>query len=98
MEQKEFALENQCRLYARSKGWLVWKNEKNGNKGIPDDSLYHPILKRFIFVEFKKDNKQHLRHEQQIWFNRCADCCFLIADFDSFKKLIDTSTTYIHNY
>lgn len=89
MKHDELLLEKQCRAYARSKGWAAWKNEKNGCTGIPDDSFLSPDGSIFLLVEFKKDDKSPLRHEQKVWKNRYPDVVFIISSLESFKKLID---------
>lgn len=87
MKQLELEFEKACRQYARARGWVAWKNEKNGNKGIPDDSFLHPDG-RFLLVEFKKDTKQKPRPEQQIWLNRFKGIAHLVGSFDDFKKIL----------
>lgn len=88
MKKEEFELENECRLFARSQGIVCWKNEKNGNKGIPDDSFLLPNGIIFL-VEFKKNDKQKLRPEQKMWLEKYPYTCFLISSFDEFCNLIE---------
>lgn len=95
MKQLEFELERKCRLYARQHGWLAWKNEKNGNKGIPDDSLLHPDRGVFLFVEFKKGEKENLRPEQKVWQKRCGNYFHRIDNFEQFKQLLSESHSII---
>lgn len=91
-KKKEFELETKCRAYARQNGFLCWKNENNGNKGIPDDSFFYPQTRHFFMVEFKKDTKQRPRPEQVRWLNLMPENAFLIGSFDDFKKIIDNET------
>lgn len=93
MKHDEFDLEHKCRLYARRKGWLAWKNENNGNKGIPDDSFFFPRTQKFFFVEFKKDKAAKLRPEQVVWRDKCGSSFLRIDNFEEFKKQID-----LHSY
>lgn len=88
-KKKEFELETKCRAYARQNGFLCWKNENNGNKGIPDDSFFNPNTGRFFMVEFKKDTKQKPRTEQVKWLTKIPNNGFLIGSFEDFKKIID---------
>lgn len=83
MEHKERDLEQKCCALARKHGWAVWKNEKNGNKGIPDSSFLHPDG-RFFLIEFKKDENQKPRYEQEIWLNRFPKNSALIGSFSQF--------------
>lgn len=87
MKHDELILEKICRNFARLHGFAAWKNEKNGNKGIPDSSFLHPDG-RFFMVEFKKDDKQKPRPEQVLWLEKFPKTCFLISDFEAFEKLI----------
>ncbi len=88
MQHIESQLEKQCRAYARAHGCVCWKNEKNGNKGIPDDSFLTSQGK-FFFVEFKKSKNAKVSPEQIIWQQRFPNLIYLIHDFDTFVKLID---------
>ncbi len=89
MKQEERNLERKCIAYARQHGWDCWKNEKNGNTGIPDYSLLSPDG-RFVMVEFKRDAKAHVRPEQRIWAQRHPDVVFFCHDFESFTKIIES--------
>lgn len=89
MKHEELDLEKRCRAWARANGWVAWKNEKNGCKGIPDDSFLSPDGSRFLLVEFKKDKHQRLRPEQEVWRTRFPHIIFIIYDFEDFKRLID---------
>ena len=85
MKRIESELEKRCIKEARRQGWDCWKNEKNGNKGIPD----HSMLKNgaFLIIEFKKDSKQKPSPEQIRWIER-HKCVHVIHDWDSFLKLL----------
>lgn len=89
MKKIEKELEDKCITFARSQGWDCWKNENNGNKGIPDHSLLSPDG-RFIMVEFKASEKAHIRHEQLVWKERHDNVIFFIHSFDDFCELIKT--------
>ncbi len=88
MQHIETDLEKKCRAFARSMGWTAWKNEKNGNKGIPDDTFLSPDGKRFLLIEFKKDAKAYIRPEQLTWKNRYPDIVFFVSNSDQFKKIL----------
>ena len=64
MKQIESELEKACVKFARSNGWDCWKNEKNGNKGIPDYSLLKSGV--FLLVEFKTESGK-VSHEHIYW-------------------------------
>lgn len=87
MKQDERLLEMECRRLARAGGWVAWKNEKNGNTGIPDSSFLHPDG-RFFLVEFKKDAHQHPRPEQKLWLDRFPKSARLISNKEDFIKLL----------
>lgn len=87
MKHDELLLERECRALARRNGWVAWKNEKNGNKGIPDDSFLHKSG-RFLLVEFKKDAKQRPRPEQQLWLDAFPNTAYLIGTKEDFCKLL----------
>lgn len=89
MKHDELQLERQCRSHARACGWTCWKNEKNGCKGIPDDSFLSPDGSRFLLVEFKKDARQRLRPEQALWLKRYPNVAFRIDTFEAFEKLLN---------
>lgn len=88
MKQDELLLEKQCRSMARAKGWVCWKNEKNGCKGIPDDSFLSPNG-TFLLVEFKKDARQRLRPEQVQWKERFPKLVHVICSVEEFEKLLN---------
>lgn len=87
MKHIEKDLEQNCRRFARLNGFACWKNEKNGNKGIPDSSFLSPSGV-FFMVEFKKDDTQKPRPEQKIWLDRYKNTCFLVGNYKYFCDLI----------
>lgn len=91
MKRDELELERKCRAYARASGWAAWKNEKNGCKGIPDDSFLHPSG-AFFMVEFKRDTHQKARPEQVFWLERFKNSAFLVGSFDDFTAIIAQKT------
>ena len=88
MKHIETEIERACRAYARERGWTCWKNEKNGNKGIPDDTFLSPDGMRFLLIEFKKDEKAYIRPEQLTWKNRYPNVVFFVSSLDQFKKIL----------
>lgn len=88
MKHDELILERACRNYARQRGWVAMKLEKNGHKGVPDDILLHPDG-RYILVEFKKDASQKPRPEQQVWLDKFPSTSYLVGSFDAFKAIIE---------
>lgn len=90
MKQDELHLERQCRSIARAHGWMAWKNERNGNKGIPDDSFLHPDG-RFFLVEFKKNATAKPRQEQRLWLEKFPDTARLIYSVEQFCDLLQIS-------
>lgn len=90
MKQKERLLENECRAFARSMGWVCAKLEKNGCTGIPDDLFISPSGQVWL-VEFKKDGMQRLRHEQGVWFRRFPRLCARFDDLQTFKVFVEAN-------
>lgn len=90
MRQDEKTLEIQCCTLARLNGWAAWKNEKNGNKGIPDDSFLHPDG-RFYLIEFKKNARERLRPEQKTWSERFPNIVHRIDSLADFCALLEVS-------
>ena len=88
MKKIELNLERQCRAYAREQGWACWKNENNGNKGIPDDSFLSPDGRRFLLVEFKASETSRIRPEQTTWRERFPTVVHIISDFPAFQRLL----------
>lgn len=87
MKNDELKLERECRALARANGFAAWKNEKNGNKGIPDDSFLHPDG-RFFLVEFKRDEKQKARPEQALWLARFPKSAHLVGSVKEFCRVL----------
>lgn len=83
---KEKEIERACVAYARRHGWDAWKNENNGNKGIPDYSF----LKggRFVMVEFKRSATARVRPEQLTWLARHPETVFFCHDLETFTKIL----------
>ena len=88
MKHIETEIERACRAYARERGWVCWKNEKNGNKGIPDDTFLSPDGMRFLLIEFKKEEKAYIRPEQWTWKNRYPNVVFFVSSLEQFKKIL----------
>lgn len=87
LKEKERELEKQCVQLARRHGWDAWKNENNGNKGIPDYSF----LKggRFVMVEFKRSATARIRPEQLTWQARHPETVFFCHDIETFTKILE---------
>lgn len=85
---KEKEIERACIAYARRRGWDCWKNENNGNKGIPDYSLLSRDG-RFIMVEFKRSATAHIRPEQKTWAKKHPGIVFFCHSLEDFKKIIE---------
>ena len=84
--------ERRCVAEARRRGWVCWKNENNGLKGIPDYSMLHPDG-RFLLVEFKRpDGKGRLSPEQRTWLKRFPVTCHVIASYEEFCALLGAET------
>lgn len=88
MKQLERKLENKCRRYARQKGLIMCKLEKNGHKGIPDDIILTDEG-RFWLVEFKNGVAGRLSDEQRVYERRLSNCLSVIRYFAEFQTLID---------
>ena len=85
----ERKLEIDCCTYARQKGIIAVKLEKNGHKGIPD---YMFIAEGGItmFVEFKRpDGRGVVSNEQKYWAEFLGYSHRFIDNFEDFKKKID---------
>ena len=87
MRTEELELEKQCRAYARARGWVCCKLEKNGNKGIPDDLFISPN-QNCILIEFKKDERQKPRPEQTLWLCRFSKIAYLVGTFERFAEIV----------
>lgn len=83
---REKYLEKQCVIYARRLGWDAWKNENNGNNGIPDCSFLRGDT--FFMVEFKRDDKAHVAPEQLRWQQKHPGSVFFICKFSDFSALL----------
>lgn len=88
MKHEEREFERRCVAHARRKGWDAWKNENNGNKGIPDYSFLHPSG-RFVMVEFKRSATAKIRPEQVTWQQKHPTVVFFCWDFETFLKIIE---------
>ena len=86
MRHEERDLERQCVQLARRHGWDCWKNENNGNKGIPDYSFLNGG--RFVMVEFKRSATAHIRPEQMTWQARHPETVFFCHDIETFKEIL----------
>ena len=84
--KQEKDLEKQCVLLARAHGWDAWKNENNGNKGIPDYSFLRGG--RFVMVEFKRSATARIRPEQLTWAARHQETVFFCHDIETFTKIL----------
>lgn len=85
----ERKLEIDCCTYARQKGIIAVKLEKNRHKGIPD---YMFIAEGGItmFVEFKRpDGKGVVSDEQNYWAKFLGYSHRFIDDFEDFKERLD---------
>lgn len=88
MKTEELELERKCRAYARARGWVCCKLEKNGHKGIPDDLFISPEQTCFL-IEFKKDPKQKPRPEQAVWLARFPKIAHLVGSFEDFCDVLN---------
>lgn len=90
MKHTEQDLERRCLAYARQHGCVCWKNEKNGCKGIPDDSVLLPSG-RLMLVEFKRpDGGGVVSRWQREWMDRFPQIVVIVDDYEKFKTLIDS--------
>lgn len=88
MRHTERELERECVKMARAAGWVCWKNEKNGLKGIPDYSMLRGDG-RFMLVEFKRpDGCGRLSDEQRTWLDRFPSVVKVVASTEEMTKLI----------
>lgn len=87
MKKEELELEKKCCDIARRRGWVVWKNEKNGCKGIPDRSFLSPNGVVFL-VEFKKNDRQNLRYQQEIWAKKYPNTVFRVHFLQGFEEIL----------
>ena len=96
MKHDEQDLERQCCALAREQGWAAWKNEANGNKGIPDASFLHPSGV-FFMVEFKNGKISRISREQQIWAQKFARSVFFCHNLEEFLRVIKEQTDRVNN-
>jgi hypothetical protein len=85
----ERKLEIACCTYARQKGIIAVKLEKNAHKGIPD-YMFIAEGGRAMFVEFKRpDGKGVISNEQKFWAEFLGYSHRFIDNFEDFKKRLD---------
>ena len=70
MNKEEAKIERDCRKLALRNRCILAKIENNGYSGIPDDLFISADGSKILLIEFKKNDKQHLRKEQKVWFER----------------------------
>ena len=87
MNKEESKIERDCRKLALRNRCILAKIENNGYSGIPDDLFISADGSKILLIEFKKNDKQHLRKEQKIWFERFPHLCFRCNSVDDFKKI-----------
>ena len=87
MNKEESKIERDCRKIALRNRCILAKIENNGYSGIPDDLFISADGSKIFLIEFKKNDKQHLRQEQKIWFERFPHLCFRCNSLDDFKKI-----------
>lgn len=89
MSKQEQELENKCKIFARSQGWIAFKNVPDGLKGIPDDTFVHIKTQKVIFVEFKTPTGR-LSRTQTHWQNTLPALIHVVRTFDEFWKLLSS--------
>ena len=87
MNKEEAKIERDCRKLALRNRCILAKIENNGYSGIPDDLFISADGSKIFLIEFKKNDKQHLRQEQKVWFERFPHLCFRCNSVDDFKKI-----------
>ena len=87
MNKEELKIERDCRKLALRNRCILAKIENNGYSGIPDDLFISADGSKIFLIEFKKNDKQHLRKEQKVWFERFPHLCFRCNSVDDFKKI-----------
>ena len=87
MHKEEEKIERDCRKLALRNRCILAKIENNGYSGIPDDLFISADGSKILLIEFKKNDKQHLRKEQKVWFERFPHLCFRCNSVDDFKKI-----------
>ena len=85
----ERKLEIDCCTYARQRGIIAVKLEKNSHKGIPD-YMFIAEGGATMFVEFKRpDGRGVVSDEQKYWAEFLRDSHRFIDDFEEFKERLD---------
>ena len=87
MNKEELKIERDCRKLALRNRCILAKIENNGYSGIPDDLFISADGSKILLIEFIKNDKQHLRKEQKVWFERFPHLCFRCNSIDDFKKI-----------
>ncbi len=87
--EAERKLEIACCTYARQKGIIAVKLEKNAHKGIPD-YMFIAEGGATMFVEFKRpDGRGVASDEQSYWAEFLGYSHKFIDNFEDFKKRLD---------
>ena len=85
----ERKLEIACCTYARGRGIIAVKLEKNAHKGIPD-YMFIAEGGTTMFVEFKRpDGRGVVSNEQKYWAKFLGYSHKFIDNFEDFKKRLD---------
>ena len=85
----ERKLEIDCCTYARQRGIIAVKLEKNAHKGIPD-YMFITEGGTTMFVEFKRpDGKGVVSDEQKYWAEFLGYSHKFIDNFEDFKERLD---------
>ncbi len=85
----ERKLEIACCTYARQRGLIAVKLEKNAHKGIPD-YMFIAEGGTTMFVEFKRpDGRGVVSNEQKYWAEFLGYSHKFIDNFEKFKKKLD---------
>ena len=90
MNNKELELEEKCVHFARKKGYVSMKIEKNGHKGVPDRLFIGE--NRIYFIEFKKPGGGVLSKQQLFWYNLLNYNkieSYICDNFDEFKAILN---------
>jgi hypothetical protein len=85
----ERKLEIACCTYARKRGIIAVKLEKNAHKGIPD-YMFIEEGGRTMFVEFKRpDGRGVISNEQKYWAEFLGYSHGFIDNFEDFRERLD---------
>ena len=85
----ERKLEIACCTYARQRGIIAVKLEKNAHKGIPD-YMFIAEGGTTMFVEFKRpDGRGVVSNEQKYWAEFLGYSHKFVDNFEDFKKRLD---------